>query len=194
MNRVFLVMLALLLGAGPASAHVPIGGAGGLYGGPLHPLYVPAHLLALIGLGLLIGQQERGRVALLINFVVGLAAGLVAIALAAGPSRANDVLIISAAVSGVLVASAWPPPQVIGWPLAAVTGAAIGLDSPPEVVDLSTATVMLIGTGIAAAILVVLIAACAAVLRREWQRIGVRVAGSWMAASAILVLALRLAP
>jgi hypothetical protein len=29
--------------------------------------------------------------------------------------------------------------------------------------------------------------------RRDWQRIGVRIAGSWIAASAILVLALRLA-
>jgi hypothetical protein len=28
-------------------------------------------------------------------------------------------------------------------------------------------------------------------LRRHWQRIGIRIAGSWIAASAILVLALR---
>ena len=29
--------------------------------------------------------------------------------------------------------------------------------------------------------------------KRSWQRIGVRIVGSWIAASAILVLALRLA-
>ena len=188
-----LLVVMFLMGADPACAHAPIAGAGGMFGGLLHPFFVPAHLLALIGLGLLIGQQERGRRALELNFVVALMAGLVAIALAAGPSRANDVLIVSAVVSGLLAAWARPLPQQIGWPLAAVTGAAIGLDSPPEVIDLTTATVMLIGTGCGASMLLVVIAEGTAVLRRDWQRIGVRVAGSWTAAAAILVLALRLA-
>lgn len=189
----FVTVLLLLSAADPSFAHAPIAGGDGFYGGLLHPLFVPAHLLAVIGLGLLIGQQDTGRTALSLNFVVALVAGLVAIALAAGPSRANDVLIVSAAGAGLLVAAARPLPQVIGWPLAAVTGAAIGLDSPPDVVDLRTATVMLIGTGFGAVILVVVIVEGIAVLRRDWQRIGVRIAGSWTAAAAILVLALRLA-
>jgi len=192
-RNVGVAVVVLLAAADPVCAHVPIAGADGLYGGLLHPLFVPAHLLALIGLGLLIGQQNAGRRALALNFVVALAAGLVAIVLAAGPSRANDVLIVSAAVAGLLVAAARPLPQVVGWPLAAVTGAAIGLDSPPDVIDLRTATVMLIGTGFGAIIVLVVMAEGTAVLRRDWQRIGVRIAGSWMAAAAILVLALRLA-
>jgi hypothetical protein len=30
-------------------------------------------------------------------------------------------------------------------------------------------------------------------LRRDWQRIGLRIAGSWISASAVMVLALRFA-
>ena len=192
-QKVCIAGLVLLTAVDPALAHVPIAAGDGLYGGLLHPLFVPAHLLALVGLALLIGRQENGRTALLLNFAVALAAGLVAIALAAGPSRANDVLTVSAAIAGLLVAMARPLPQVIGWPLAAVTGAAIGLDLPPDVVDLRTATVMLIGTGFGALILLVAIAQGVTGLRRDWQRIGVRIAGSWTAAAAILVLALRIA-
>ena len=70
---------------------------------------------------------------------------------------------------------------------------AIGLDSPPEVVDLRIATAMLIGTGLGAIMVVTMIVAGVAWLRRDWQRIAVRVAGSCTAAAAILVLALRLA-
>src|SRR5262249_51635723 len=40
-----------------ASAHAPFEGGGGFYGGVLHPLFVPAHLLAILGTGLLVGQQ-----------------------------------------------------------------------------------------------------------------------------------------
>jgi urease accessory protein len=175
-----------------APAHVPIGGAG-LYAGLLHPLVVPEHVLALIGLGLLIGQQDQGRNALSAVFAAGLVAGLAAIALAAGPSHANDLLIACAAGTGLLVALARSIPAVVSWPLAAAVGTAIGLDSPPEVVDLRTAAAMLIGTLFGAIIVVAVIVELVAWLRRDWQRIGVRIAGSWTAAAGILVLALRLA-
>lgn len=175
-----------------APAHVPTGD-GGIYSGLLHPLIVPEHVLALLGLGLMIGQQERGRSALASVFAAGLVAGLAAIAFAAGPSHANEVLIASAAVTGSLVALARPIAPVLGWPLAAAIGTAIGLDSPPEVVDLRTATAMLIGTLIGAIIIVAVVVEVVAWLHRDWHRIGVRVVGSWTAAAGILVLALRIA-
>jgi hypothetical protein len=40
--------------------------------------------------------------------------------------------------------------------------------------------------------LLVVAVECASCLTRDWQRIGARIFGSWIAASAILVLALRL--
>jgi urease accessory protein len=78
-------------------------------------------------------------------------------------------------------------------PLAAVVGAAIGLDSPPEVVSLQEAVLMLIGTGIGASIALWLVVAGAARMARDWQQIGVRVLGSWTAASALLAIAVRFA-
>jgi hypothetical protein len=143
---------------------------------------------------LLIGQQRaRSRRAPLLAFVAGLVAGLVALACAVGPTSAADVLLAAAAVTGLLVALAWPMPALACAPLAVVVGGALGLDSPPEVIAISAATVMLIGTGLGACLALALIVACVSYLTAWWQRIGMRILGSWIAASAILVLALRFA-
>jgi urease accessory protein len=76
-------------------------------------------------------------------------------------------------------------------PLVATAGIALGLDSPPEAISIAAAVAMLIGTGIGGGLAVAVIAAGASYLTRPWQQIGVRILGSWTAASAILVLALR---
>ena len=55
-----LAAAALVLSAQPALAHPPPLGIGGFPGGLLHPLFVPAHALAVLALGLLIGQQAAG--------------------------------------------------------------------------------------------------------------------------------------
>jgi urease accessory protein len=185
-------LVLLLMCADAVEAHDPVPGISGFPGGLLHPLFVPAHLLALVGLGLFIGQQHA-RVLLALFFAAGLVAGLGAIASAVGETQANLALLLTAVITGGLTALAAPAPSVIGWILALVTGAAIGLDSPPQVISVREATMILIGTGLGAFIVVAVVAACTALFRREWQRIGVRVVGSWTAASAILVLAMRLA-
>jgi len=161
-------------------------------GGLLHPLALPAHALALLALGLLIAQQ-RAQFVPFAAFIVGLAVGLAAIALAIAATSAVDVLLAGAALNGLLVALARPFPMFVSATLAAVAGIALGLDSPPEVISLSAATVMLIGTGLGAALALAIVATGASCLTRDWQRIGVRILGSWIAASAILVLALRFA-
>jgi urease accessory protein len=188
------LFLLVLAGCQPASAYAPIGGLGGFYGGLLHPVLTPTHGLALLGLGLLIGQQPAGRRRIpLMLFVLGLAAGLVALALAVGETAAGSVLLAGIAAIGALVAAAFRLPIFVLGPLAAMMGAAIGLDSPPEVVSFQEAIVMLIGTGLGAAIALGLVAEGAAHMARGWQRIGVRVLGSWTAASGLLALAVRFA-
>jgi hydrogenase/urease accessory protein HupE len=126
-------------------------------------------------------------------FIAGLIAGLVAIAFAVGPTSAADVLLAAAAVTGLLVALAQPMPALACAPLAAIIGITLGLDSPPEVIAISAATAMLIGTGLGACLALALVVACASYLTVAWQRIGMRILGSWIAASAMLVLALRFA-
>ena len=93
----------------------------------------------------------------------------------------------------MLFRSASPLPQFILGPFALITGLAIALDSPPEVISVREAIVMQIGIFCGATSLLIVIVECASRLRRDWQRIGVRILGSWIAASAILVLALQLA-
>jgi urease accessory protein len=166
-------------------------------GGLLHPLAVPAHVLALLALGLLIGQQRAARLVVpLAAFAAGLAAGLAALAFGVGQTSAPNLLLAAAAFTGLLVALARPLPALAGAPLAAIVGIALGLDSPPNVISISAATTMLIGTGVGATIALAIVALCArsaANARHIASRTGVRILGSWTAASAVLVLALRLA-
>jgi urease accessory protein len=173
---------------------VAIEGLGGFYGGLLHPVLTPTHGLALLGLGLLIGQQPAGKRALpQLLFGAALAAGLLALALAVGETPAGTVLLGGVAITGVLVAAAFRLPLLVLGPLAAAMGAAIGLDSPPDVLSLHEAIGMLIGTGIGAVIALGLVVEGAARMACDWQRIGVRVLGSWTAASALLAIAVRFA-
>jgi hydrogenase/urease accessory protein HupE len=170
----------------------------GLASGLLHPLLLPAHTLALLSYGLLIAVQPAERRALSVAaFVLGLAAGLIAIALAVGQTSAGDVLLATAGLAGSLVALGRPIPALACAPLAAVAGMALGLDSPPEAISISVATLTLIGTGIGASVALALIVVAASYLvgvrKGLVPHIGVRILGSWIAASAVLVLALHFA-
>jgi hypothetical protein len=186
-------LFAVLAGCDPASAHT-IEGLGGFYGGFLHPVLTPTHGLALLGLGLLIGQQPADKRLLpQMLFALALAAALLALALAVGETEAGAVLLAGVALTGALVAAAFRLPILVLGPLAAAIGASIGLDSPPDVVSFQEAIVMLIGTGLGASIALGLVVEGAARVARDWQRIGVRVLGSWTAASALLAIAVRFA-
>jgi urease accessory protein len=193
MRVAFGVIAAVLACCDPASAHT-IAGLAGFYGGLLHPVLTPTHGLALLGLGLLIGQQpaERRRLPQLL-FTLALAGGLLALALAVNETPAGAVLLLGVALSGALVAAAFRLPLLVLGPLALALGAAIGLDSPPEVISFQEGVVMLIGTGLGATIGLGLVVEAAARMARDWQLIGVRVLGSWTAASALLAIAVRFA-
>jgi urease accessory protein len=165
--------------------------------GLLQPLMLPAQALALLAFGLLISQQRASsRLGALAAFVAGLAVGLSAIALAVGQTPAGDVLLGASGLAGLLVAIGRPPPALACALLAAIGGVALGLDSPPDAISIAAATIMLIGTALGASLALALVVAGASYLdAQKWiaPRIGMRVLGSWIAASALLVLALRFA-
>jgi urease accessory protein len=189
-----LAAVVLLAPASEAQAHPVFQGLPGFYGGLLHPLFVPVHLMAIAALGLLVGQQAPrwGRGAPIV-YVVGLVVGLRAIALAYVPVLTEEALLVLAAGAGLLLALARPLPQVMGLLLAAAAGLAVALDSPPDAVSIAEANITLLGTGFGATVLLLAAAEVSARLTLHWQRIAARILGSWIAASAILVLALRLA-
>ena len=175
--------------AEPASAHSVLG-ITGFNGGLLHPLLVPAHLLAIVALALLVGQQGWAY-GVPVVYAVAVCAGLGTIALGTVPELAEETLLAAAGAMGLLVALSWPVLWVVGAGLAVVAGYSLGLDSPPEAISLREANLTLLGTAMSATILLAALACLASLLRRGWQRIGARILGSWIAASAILVLALR---
>jgi urease accessory protein len=188
-----LLALALILAAEPALAHPPPLGVRGFWGGVLHPVFVTDHVVGILALGLLIGGQERWGFLPLAVYVVALAAGLVAMTTGIVPRFANEAVLGTAVVGGLLVALARPLPQALGAVLAIVLGLAIALDSPPEVLSVSEANLMLIGTGIGAAAFLIVVALATRQAQARWAKIGLRILGSWIAAAAILALALRLA-
>jgi HupE / UreJ protein len=179
--------LLLLAGTSPALAHSPIMGIGGVAGGILHAVLIPEHGLALVALGLVLGQQEpsprRTGVAI---FTVALACGLVAVAFAVGEALAADVLLTATGILGLLVVTLWAP-TMLGWILAAIAGLMLGLDSRPEVASGSETVQMLAGTAIGAIAVLVLVSEVSFYFKGSAQRIVARVIGSWITAIAILV-------
>ena len=182
-----------LAAAGPAFAHSPIEGLSSFYGGVLHPMLVPAHLVVLLALGLLLGgQAERATRLGAAAFLLALVAGLGLLAAGVGLSAAAG-LMVAAAVLGVMVAARLQLPGPLLALLAAALGLALALDSDPELADTNERWLALTGTGLGA----VLVAAAGMAVaeygsRRAWQAIAVRVLGSWIAASAVMVSALAL--
>ena len=190
----FALALLALLPIEEAGAHPPFAGATGFLGGLLHPLFVPAHALAVLGLGLLIGQQgPHWRWSLPVAYAAGLGSGFAAMILAFAPQFGGEVLLAVAAIDGALIALARPVPALVGCVLALVVGIALALDSPPGGISVRDANVTLLGTFCGAVMLLWAVLEVARMLRRDWQRLGVRIVGSWIAASAVLVLSWKFA-
>jgi urease accessory protein len=154
--------------------------------------FAPAHLLALIAAALLAGPAGfLERVGFVAAFAAGLAAGLGALAAGVGETAAGDVLIVAAMICGLAAAAALRLPTGLAELLSFIVGLATGLDSPPEAILLREAILGLVGTACGGIAAMAAMVTLSAVLGRIWQGIGLRVAGSWTAAIAILVLALR---
>lgn len=197
MNRLRTSLLVLALSFLPslARAHTPIEGVGFFYGGMLHPLVIPAHLLLLVGAGLWIGQQGIRHIEVgLPAFVAGLALGLPCAGLGYVTFIPAPFLVAPAALAGLWVASAWPLPREAIGVGALAAGLLIGLDSAPGTAEGRDALFMLIGVALGAGFLLIHELALVEFFRRPWQRIAVRVLGSWVAAIALMVLALSFAP
>lgn len=190
------------LASASALAHSPIPGIGIFYSGALHPFISPAHLVALLALGLAIGQRaQRGAadLALLKPPLLALLAATVAalaITLAGvwGDPDTDRVLLVLAAATGMAVAAAWGPPLPVLMALAGAVAVAVLIASAPTGVDAAARRTSLIGTSAVTVFLVSYVAVMVAVAQRAWLHIAVRVFGSWLAAAALLVLALSFAP
>lgn len=184
------VPAALLLAPALAQAHGTVPGIGHFYNGAFHPFLVVPHLMALLALGLLAGQNGLARIgAVAGSLATGLAAGLALSGLPGLPDTDAAVL-ASAGLVGIAVAIARPLSQALVLPLVAAIALAIGLGSGAEGVEGAKRLAALAGTACGALLVMLWTAAVASFARAWWAQIALRVIGSWLAASVLLVLAL----
>jgi urease accessory protein len=177
-----------------AGAHLAVKGIGEIGNGALHPLITPAHVLILLGLGLLLGQRIPFE--LKSPMLVLSASSAIALALTATGwilEVPSPFLISLALAIGALVAvGKCPHRQVTMW-ICALAAIGIGLDSGLEDSPPVAMAKTLAGTWIAINAVTGYVALAASNgAEKEWARTGVRVLGSWIFAIALLVLAFAL--
>lgn len=193
MRPAALAAVILCLAPAAAQAHTVIPGIGGFAGGLLHPLLVPAHALTLIALGLLAGTLARSAQAMLLAvFAIAAMMAFALIAMAYSATRAETLILCLGAIVGLMLAAGLSPPVPIAAGLTAVAAGAIVFDSVPPVLSIAETALSLTGTASAAIVVASASAWLSDALPLRIRTIGVRIAGSWIAASAIMVLALRL--
>ncbi len=177
----------------PAHAHDVIPGIGAFGNGALHPLATPAQLMALLALGLLVGQHRPASTAAATAALLALMVALMVclpMHRVAGDPDTERLLLGLAFVLGAATAAARSLPAPLLALLAAATGAAVALGSGPEGVDGQDRWLMLAGSGLASWLASSTLATLVGLARPPWLGIAVRVLGSWIAAAALLVLAL----
>ncbi len=180
--------ITLALSAGSAHAHMITTGLGPIYDGVAHFALTPEDLIPVVGLAVLAGLRgaKYGRWALFILpafWFVGGAAGMAI----ARPAN-NFVAPLSLLLVGGLVAadaplSLWATAAVAAL-LAATHGYADGSSLPIG----GSGLMMVLGMSGAVFVTFALVAATLLPLRSQLARIAMRVSGSWIAASGLLLL------
>ena len=174
----------------PAYAHNTLTHSGPVVNGLLHPLITPQHLLVLISYALALGLQRP----LLMKLPIGvfLLAGTCALGLTLTgvtsefPAWPFTVMTLA---TGLIAALSFQLPATTLAVLGGVVATLVGLDSGVEGQSLPGTLQMLIGTLLAMAIVGLEGAYYASLVERDWQRIGLRIAASWLSAISLLLLA-----
>ena len=189
MKRRLGLLLAIFCAASSAHAHLMNTGFGPFYDGLTHLFVTPEDLLPVIALALLAGLRGPpfGRAVLFVlpaAWLVGAAAGVFS-HVSLTPPAVTAVVTIA---FGALVAADRPLRlwMVVGG--AVLLGLLHGSLNGFELGRQNSIGLTVVGTGVALFVLVALLAGQVTAVRAAWARIAVRVAGSWIAASGLLLL------
>jgi hydrogenase/urease accessory protein HupE len=183
------VVFTFFMYALPADAHLNSTGMGPFYDGLMHFLMSPEDIVPVLALALLAGLRgaSYGRRALFtlpIAWLLGGLAGLSAMTMRPHPLIAAAWFLL---LGGLLAADAKVSLR-LATALAALLGLYHGYLNGVGMGQFDTAAVAILGLVFAVFVLIALAAAVVVRLRSEWARIAVRVAGSWIAASGLLML------
>jgi urease accessory protein len=186
------MLASLLLWAscpGQADAHLVNSGLGPFYDGIAHLFVTPEDVLAVVALALFagLGGKACGQAVLFVLPAAWLAGALVGrmTTLSAGAPVLSAALLISL---GALVAADRRLPLA---PLAAASltcGLLKGCCNGAALAGTGSSGLDAAGIGCAVFVIVALVAGQVAALEKEWARIMVRIAGSWVGAIGFLML------
>ena len=179
--------VGVLLRPSDAAAHLVTTGMGPVYDGIGHLLLTPEDLVPVLALALFAGLRgaAQGRRAMFLLPLAWVAGGLLGLRVTAAP--AFPVPALSFLILGALVAADLRLPANGVAVLAVVLGLVHGVLNGTALRQ-GAGGLGLLGIMAALFVLVTLASAFVVSLERPWTRIAVRVAGSWVAASGLLLL------
>jgi urease accessory protein len=171
-----------------AAAHLPTIGLGPVYDGVLHLLSSPEDLIPVIALALLSGQRGApfGRRALWLLPLAWFVGGMLGMFMGSG--RGSTLTFVSFLLLGCLVAAKVRISLPVLTVAATLLGCFHGYLNGAGINRYDDGTYALLGLSLAVFVVVALFASLVVPLREQWAQVAVRVAGSWIAASGLLML------
>jgi len=183
------VFFACMMFPMAAEAHLNSTGMGPIYDGQLHFLMSPEDLVPVLALALLAGLRGAtfGRRTLFVLPAAWFCGGLIGLAVSAAAGSGVVSAVWFLLLGGLLAADAKLSLRVataiaalLGLYHGYFNGAGLGLNF--------TSVAVLLGLTFSVFVLIALAAAFVVQLRASWARIAVRVAGSWICASGLLLI------
>jgi hydrogenase/urease accessory protein HupE len=180
--------------ASAAEAHLVNTDLGPFYGGLVHPLTALEHLLPLVALGLLAGQQgSTAARRVLVLLPLGLAGGAWLSYPQPTWTGIQVLNLLSLLVLGLLVAVNPRLPTGVTEGLSVIVGITHGAaNGVAAAVPGVSRELFVAGLLTASAVLATLVPALVLSLRAAWGVVAVRVAGSWIGAIGLLLCSLAL--
>ena len=183
------VTLTVALSSEPAEAHLNSTGMGPVYDGLMHFLMSPEDLVPALALALLAGLRgaaygRRVSLTLPVAWLAGSLFGLTAVATTGSAVLSSLWFLL---LGGLVIADAKLSLSAMT-AMATLLGLVHGYLNGTGMGQSGFAVVAVLGLTSGVFVLIVLAAAFVVQLRVHWARIAVRVAGSWIAASGLLML------
>ena len=179
-----------------AQAHMTVQGMSSFMTGALHPLMTPSHVIILLALGLAIGQHVPLRLGKPLQVFAAFSALGLALTSTGRIAGVHPAILSAIAFAiGAVVAFGRELPFPARALLIGGGALAIGLDSGMETGGAWTIFGTLAGTWVGLLVYLVNFAfytSLAAEKKKQWLQIGIRVAGSWILAISLLMLAFAL--
>jgi len=162
--------------------------------GIFHPLQTPSHIILILGLAFLLGQQGYLKTLFLTPFAI--TAGFALNHYTLLDWNTELILLSLALICGLLLVLRLKLPAFISFVLLIFCSVILGLDSSPIMIPglgFNSIYSWRLGAAITLILGITVLSLPAYFLNHYWNGIILRVAGSWIATSAIFVLTLMLA-